>query len=41
MLPTNKRHLSCSLPPSVSMIATERGRFYLGGKVTGFELPKR
>ena len=23
------------------MIATERGRFYLGGKVTGFELPKR
>ncbi|PRW57030.1 sulfate adenylyltransferase [Chlorella sorokiniana] len=27
--------------PAVSMIATERGRFYLGGKVTGFELPKR
>jgi len=25
----------------VSMIATERGRFYLGGKVTGFELPTR
>ena len=27
--------------PAVSMVATERGRFYLGGKVTGLELPKR
>ncbi|KAL4451953.1 hypothetical protein ABPG75_007615 [Micractinium tetrahymenae] len=27
--------------PAVSMVATERGPFYLGGKVTGFELPKR
>ncbi|EFN55934.1 hypothetical protein CHLNCDRAFT_145209 [Chlorella variabilis] len=27
--------------PAVSMVATERGRFYLGGKVTGFELPQR
>ncbi|KAI3437913.1 hypothetical protein D9Q98_000358 [Chlorella vulgaris] len=27
--------------PAVQMVATERGRYYLGGKVTGFELPKR
>ena len=27
--------------PAVHMVATERGRYYLGGKVTGFELPKR
>lgn len=27
--------------PAVSMVATERGPLYLGGKVTGFELPKR
>lgn len=41
LLPTNKRHFFPYLPPPVSMVATERGRFYLGGKVTGFELPKR
>ena len=27
--------------PAVSMIATERGKYYLGGRVTGFELPTR
>ncbi len=27
--------------PAVSMIATERGRWYLGGPVTGLALPKR
>lgn len=27
--------------PAVSMVATERGRYYLGGKVTGLELPSR
>ncbi|PSC70809.1 sulfate adenylyltransferase [Micractinium conductrix] len=27
--------------PAVSMVATERGPIYLGGKVTGFELPQR
>ena len=27
--------------PAVKMIATERKKFYLGGKVTGLELPKR
>jgi sulfate adenylyltransferase len=27
--------------PAVSMITTERGKFYIGGKVEGLELPKR
>jgi sulfate adenylyltransferase len=27
--------------PAVRMIATERGRFYLGGRVQGLELPRR
>ncbi len=27
--------------PAVKMIATERKRFYLGGKISGLELPKR
>jgi sulfate adenylyltransferase len=27
--------------PAVRMIATERGRFYLGGRVEGLELPRR
>ena len=27
--------------PAVQMISWERGRIYLGGKVTGLELPKR
>ncbi|GAB4819270.1 hypothetical protein N2152v2_006316 [Parachlorella kessleri] len=27
--------------PAVHMVATERGRWYLGGRVTGLELPKR
>lgn len=27
--------------PGVKMVAWERGRYYLGGRVHGFELPKR
>lgn len=27
--------------PAVHMVATERGRWYLGGKITGLDLPKR
>ncbi len=27
--------------PAVQMVATERGRWYLGGRVTGLELPRR
>ena len=27
--------------PAVKMIATERGRFYLGGRIEGLELPRR
>lgn len=27
--------------PAVHMVATERGRWYLGGKVTGLDLPER
>jgi sulfate adenylyltransferase len=27
--------------PAVKMIATERGRFYLGGAIAGLELPRR
>ncbi len=27
--------------PGVQMVAMERGKYYLGGKVWGFELPKR
>ncbi|GFH29962.1 sulfate adenylyltransferase, partial [Haematococcus lacustris] len=27
--------------PGVKMVAWERGKYYIGGKLTGFELPKR
>ena len=27
--------------PGVLMVATERGKYYIGGKVHGLELPKR
>merc|ERR1712107_736086 len=27
--------------PGVQMIAMERGKYYIGGKVTGMDLPKR
>lgn len=42
VLEASKCYGSTSLEhPAVAMVAGERGRFYLGGKVTGFELPKR
>lgn len=27
--------------PGTLMVATERGKYYIGGKVTGLDLPKR
>lgn len=42
VLETKSCYGSTSLEhPAVHMVATERGRWYLGGQVTGLELPKR